>query len=91
MGKSIDSLALWMKSMTNEQFYEGKNDPYVKIHPFDLKAYEFYQDRNRKLRIGYFSKLELVECTPAASRALIETVDSLRRDGNDLVEIKFPN
>jgi hypothetical protein len=60
MGRSIDSLALWMKAMTTEECYEGRPDPYMKLYPFDLSAYTSYQDRSRKLRIGYFSRLDLI-------------------------------
>jgi hypothetical protein len=59
--------------------------------PFDLKEYEAYQDKNKKLRIGYFNQLGMIECTPACSRAVTETVDFLKKEGNELVEIKFPN
>lgn len=91
IGRSIDSLALWMSILTTESFYQGKTDPYVKMAPFDMKAYASFQDKNKKLRIGYFTNLEMIECTPACSRAVMETVDFLKKEGNDLVEITFPN
>ncbi len=84
-------MALWMSILTTEEFYQGKSDPYVKLHPFDMKTYTEFQDRNKKLRIGYFTELELIECTPACSRAVNETVEFLKREGNEMVEIVFPN
>jgi hypothetical protein len=39
MARSIDSLALYMKIITNEQYYDEMIDPYIKLFPFDLKAY----------------------------------------------------
>lgn len=71
LGRSIDSLALWMSILTTESFYKGKTDPYVKFDPFDMKAYSAFQDKNKKLRIGYFTSLEMIECTPACSRAVM--------------------
>lgn len=91
ISRSIDSLALWMSILTTESFYEGKADPYVKIHPFDMKAYIGFQEKNKKLRIGYFTNLDMIECTPACSRAVLETVDFLKRDGNEMVKITLPN
>lgn len=63
----------------------------MKLFPFDLKAYHSFSDKSKKLRIGYFGKLDLIECTPACSRALAEAVKYLQKDGNELIEIKFPN
>lgn len=60
MGKSIDSLALWMNILTTESYYQGRTDPYVKIAPFDMKTYGAFQDKNKKLRIGYFTKLDII-------------------------------
>jgi hypothetical protein len=33
----------------------------------------------------------MIECTPACSRAVTETVEFLKNEENELVEIKFPN
>lgn len=57
MGKSIDSLALWMKAMTTEEHYQGKSDAYTKLIPFDLKIYQEAQNPKKKLKIGYFKHL----------------------------------
>ena len=33
LSKSVDSLALWMKNMTYEEFYLGEHDAYRKLIP----------------------------------------------------------
>jgi hypothetical protein len=53
LSTSVDSLALWMKNMTQEEFYQGEHDPYKKLIPFDIKTYKEYSEGNKKLRIGY--------------------------------------
>ncbi|MFM7851151.1 MAG: hypothetical protein ACKO96_04355 [Flammeovirgaceae bacterium] len=35
LATSVDSVALWMKTMTNETYYNNTNDAYVKLIPFD--------------------------------------------------------
>ena len=42
-----------MKVMTNESFYAGKHDPYIKLIPFDTKLYTETANSKKKLRIGY--------------------------------------
>lgn len=35
LGKSTEDLALWLKTVTNVEYYKNNPDPYVKIIPFD--------------------------------------------------------
>lgn len=76
---------------TSEELYEGLNDPYVKLFPFDFKEYKEYQRPSRKLRIGYIESLELIECAPTCRRAIRESVDFLKKQGNELIEVKLPD
>ena len=50
---TVDGVALWMKVMTNESFYAGKHDPYIKLIPFDTKLYTETANSKQKLRIGF--------------------------------------
>jgi hypothetical protein len=40
LSKSIDSLALWMKIATTEEFYLGQHDAYKNLVPFNTKVYK---------------------------------------------------
>jgi hypothetical protein len=71
LSSTVDGVALWMKTMTNESFYAGKHDPYIKLIPFDTKVYNETANSKRKLRIGYFENLEMIETTPAMNRGLL--------------------
>lgn len=54
LARSVDSLALWMHVATNESYYEGSNDPSIKLIPFDFKLYKHVSENKKKLKIGYF-------------------------------------
>jgi Asp-tRNA(Asn)/Glu-tRNA(Gln) amidotransferase A subunit family amidase len=91
LGRSVDSLALWMHVVTTEEYYEGFHDPYIKLIPFDCKLYRRVESVKQGLRIGYFEHLELIECSPACARALRETVSFLKSEGHEVIEIKIPH
>lgn len=40
LSNSVEGLALWMKTATNEDNFKGKHDPYNKNIPFDGKIYK---------------------------------------------------
>ena len=52
LSNSVQGLALWMKTVTNEEHFNGKHDAYNKNIPFDGKIYKDIQSK-KKLRIGY--------------------------------------
>ena len=91
LSKSVDSLALWMRNMTEEGFYFGEHDAYKKLIPFDVKTYKEYSEGNKKLKIGYIESLELIEPTPAVRRGVAETVAFLKEQGHEVVEVHIPN
>jgi hypothetical protein len=35
LGKSVDDIALWLKTVTDENYYKNSCDPYIKIFPFN--------------------------------------------------------
>ena len=53
LGNSVDSLCLWMKNMTTQEFYLGEHDVSKKLHSFDIKTYKEYSNNKNKLKIGY--------------------------------------
>ena len=87
---SVDSLALWMKSMTYEEFYLGEHDAYRRLIPLETKTYKEYSEGTRPLRIGFIESLELIEPTPANRRGVVETVAFLKKEGHEVVEVSIP-
>lgn len=41
--------------------------------------------------MGYLKSLNDIEPSKASSRAITETIELLRQDGHEMVEIKLPN
>ena len=39
LSKSVNDLALWMKVVTEQKFYEGKHDAFTKLIEFDQLRY----------------------------------------------------
>lgn len=44
----------------------------------------------RKLKVGYYVDDGFVPASPACARAVMETVEALRKDGHTVVEFKPP-
>ena len=74
LSTSVDGLALWMSSLTQIDHYEGQCDPYIQLRPFDTTLYKQTSKSTKKLKIGFIDNLEMIECTPACHRGLMETV-----------------
>jgi Asp-tRNA(Asn)/Glu-tRNA(Gln) amidotransferase A subunit family amidase len=68
--QTVDGAALWMKAMTDESFYAGKHDPYMKLIPFDEKLYNETFTSKKRLKIGYFDSLEMIEPAPSMIRGV---------------------
>jgi len=45
----------------------------------------------RKLKFGYYLMDGLVKASPACKRAVLETVEALRREGHECVEFSVPS
>jgi Asp-tRNA(Asn)/Glu-tRNA(Gln) amidotransferase A subunit family amidase len=56
LSNSVEGLALWMKTITNEANFKGEMDPYCKNIPFDSKVFKDFQSK-KGLRIGYIKNL----------------------------------
>jgi Asp-tRNA(Asn)/Glu-tRNA(Gln) amidotransferase A subunit family amidase len=88
LGKSVDDLALWMKTALTEK-YHTEPDPYIKLLPFNSHTYLSHQKKT--LKIGYFLSHEVLETTAASQRAVSEVVQALKQLGHEVVEIELPN
>ena len=45
----------------------------------------------KKLKFGYYLMDGLVKASPACKRAVLETVEALRKDGHECVEFSIPS
>lgn len=89
LGKTIEDLALWLSTMSTEEYYNGRQDPYVKLRPFNSKLYR--EISVKKLVIGYLESFDLIEPSSSMKRGVRETIEILRKQGHTLVEVKVPN
>ena len=60
LATSVDSMTLWMKNMTIEEFYLGEHDPYKKVIPLDINTYKEYSEGKKKLKIGFIESFDLI-------------------------------
>ena len=77
LAKSTEDLALWLKVATNEDFYQGQIDPYVKNIPFNDEKY--LKSGKKHHTIGYFKNFDVFESTRASHRAIDETIAILKK------------
>ena len=47
-----------MDIATNQKYYNGGEDPFTKIVPFDWKSYQETEKGGKKYRIGYIKSLQ---------------------------------
>ena len=72
LGKTIGDLALWLSTMSTEQYYNGRQDPYVKLRPFNSKLYK--EIPSKKLVIGYVDSFDLIEPSASMKRGVQEAI-----------------
>jgi fatty acid amide hydrolase len=70
LARSAEDLAMLMVVATRVENYGGKDDPYVKIVPFDVPQYLRYKTAEKKYRIGIIRSLKDIEPSLASRRAL---------------------
>ncbi|KAL0953568.1 hypothetical protein HGRIS_004786 [Hohenbuehelia grisea] len=65
----------------------GHQGPYCETAPLP------YRDINlpKKLKFGYYTSDGYVKASPACKRAVLESVEALRREGHECVEVELPN
>ena len=81
MARSVEDLALWMKAHLDPQHHN--EDPYMRYVPFDTTKY--LETCKKKLKIGYFTSLDLLETTDASKRAVLEAVSILKKANHEVV------
>lgn len=89
LAKSVGDLALWLSTMSTEEYYKGSQDPYVKLRPFNYKLYK--EIPAKKLVIGFIDSFDLIEPSASMKRGVQETIQILRKQGHTIVEVKVPN
>ncbi|OCH93682.1 amidase signature enzyme [Obba rivulosa] len=82
MGRSVDDLELACRLMF------GVRDK-VAFNPAPIPFREVKLPQ--KLRFGYYLSDGLIKPSPACQRAVRETIEALRREGHECVEIKVPD
>ena len=83
MGYSIDDIVFGMKLLFDN--VEKSMDPYISPLKFDTEVYEEYRTKKR-LRLGYYTYNQAIECTKPVKRAVMNVVNALK-DDHDLIEI----
>ncbi|TFK32784.1 amidase signature domain-containing protein, partial [Crucibulum laeve] len=81
MGRSVQDLKLLARVSFGVQ---GANHDIAPLPYRQLKLAS-------KLRFGYYTSDDYIKASPACKRAVLETVEALRREGHECVEIKLPN
>ncbi|CAG9335874.1 unnamed protein product [Blepharisma stoltei] len=83
IGRCVEDLVLVLKSWWDKNFW--KYDAYVIPKPFNTKSYE--KMSNKKLRIAYFDDNQVFPCAEVVKSVIRETVNKLKNDGHELVEM----
>mmetsp|Transcript_20771 Transcript_20771/g.38623 ORF Transcript_20771/g.38623 Transcript_20771/m.38623 type:complete len:574 (-) Transcript_20771:117-1838(-) len=88
MARSVADLKTVMESWFVPQMWD--EDFHVHPLPFNHALYQTAY-ASPKLRIGYYTEAETFTPCTSVVRAVIETVEKLRRLGHELVEVKLPD
>lgn len=86
MANRVEDLVLLMKSWLVPEMWES--DPSVPPLPFNSAVYE---DRSKKLRIGYYEHDGWFNSAPGNARAVRQAVHALRERGHTLVPFQPPH
>ena len=81
IARCIEDLVLVLKSWWVEDMWKRDNA----ITPLIFNS-SLYEDKS-KLRIGYFTDNQIMECADVVKNVVLNTVDKLRNDGHDLIEM----
>ena len=81
IARCVEDLVLVLKSWWVEDMWKADNT----VTPL-LFNNSVYEDKS-KLRIGYFTDNQIMECAYAVENVVLTTVDKLRSDGHELIEM----
>ena len=84
LARSVDDSALAMKAIWSDYMFQRDSS----IPPMKFNDGEYEQ--TKKLRIGYFVTDDWFEPCTAARRAVMETVENLKKAGHEVVPFKLP-
>lgn len=84
MAQRVEDLSLLLREVWTEAAWEKDAD--IVPMPFD----EAEVKKEGKLRVGYYVDDGFIPASPACARAVMETVEALRKDGHTVVEFKPP-
>ncbi|GAA5904507.1 uncharacterized protein JCM6883_006515 [Sporobolomyces salmoneus] len=86
MGRSVEDVELLTKVVFERVKAEG-------LGKFEEVRSAGYQqvELQKKLKFGYYLTDGFCHASPACSRAVLETVEALRKQGHEVVEIPSPN
>ncbi|KAL4484612.1 hypothetical protein ABPG74_019789 [Tetrahymena malaccensis] len=91
MGKSMDDIILLFKALCDpnilKEYNIGQIDPNLTILPIDENA---LNDSRKKRRFGYFKTLEVIDSCLAAQRAVDISIEKLRNQGHEVIEVEIP-
>jgi Asp-tRNA(Asn)/Glu-tRNA(Gln) amidotransferase A subunit family amidase len=85
MAQRVDDLIMLLREVWVKEAWERDSD--LIPLPFDEKE---INNTQQKLRFGYYIDDGFVAASPACSRAVLETVEALRKDGHTVTEFKPP-
>ncbi|GAB5357558.1 hypothetical protein AAMO2058_000384500 [Amorphochlora amoebiformis] len=85
MARCVDDLNLAMEVLVSEKAF--KADCLVSPIPWDKSIYE--KKGSKKLKFGYFIQDGYFDLCSAGERAIRETVEALRKDGHEVLEVKW--
>ncbi|KAJ2923905.1 hypothetical protein H1R20_g13191, partial [Candolleomyces eurysporus] len=81
MGRSMDDITMLAKVLF------GKQGAQRDVAPAPFREIEI----PKKLKFGYYTSDGFIKASPACKRAVLETVDALRKQGHECVEISLPD
>lgn len=86
--KSADDVALAMEAVMIDTMFDM--DRTIARMPFNKQVYEQYQNpKQKKIRIGYFDNLKILETSNAVKRAVKMSKEELESQGYELVPFKI--
>ncbi|KAL4474497.1 hypothetical protein ABPG72_016175 [Tetrahymena utriculariae] len=92
ISKSVDDLILFFRQLSDPQYLQKfklhERDPFFPTQ--QINEAELSNSKKQR-RFGYFKTLESFDCTLANQRAVEISVEKLRAQGHQLVEINLPD
>jgi len=85
MGRCVNDLALFMRTIVSEK--HRKEDPAIPFVPWDQSK----EVITKKLKIGYVTSDDLFPASAPCRRAVLESIEKLKKLGHECEEFEIPN